>query len=156
LIINLIQTLVTDVTYFYNYFTKVINKYIYRRIEKMGKMRYIGYINKKAMEKTTIFRVYNSNKIMAYKVATSTRSDEEILSAIIPMFEGTKTIYRVYKNDELVMMINTKKRQYFKKQILEVNTGTIFKDITEMKDVLLLDRKKALELVKKSFNYRYV
>jgi len=25
-----------------------------------------------------------------------------------------------------------------------------------MKDVLLIDRKKALELVKKSFNYRYV
>jgi hypothetical protein len=108
------------------------------------------------MEKTTIFRVYNSNKIMAYKVATSTRSDEEILSAIIPMFEGTKTIYRVYKNDELVMMINTKKRQYFKKQILEVSTGTIFKDIYEMRDVLLIDRKRALELVKKSFNYRYV
>jgi hypothetical protein len=54
------------------------------------------------------------------------------------------------------VMINTKKRQYFKKQILEVSTGTIFKDIYEMRDVLLIDRKRALELVKKSFNYRYV
>jgi hypothetical protein len=108
------------------------------------------------MQKTTIYRVYNSNKIMAYKVATTTRSEDEIMKQIVPMFEGTKTIYRVYKNDELVMMINTKKRQYFKKQILEVSTGTIFKDIYEMKDVLLIDRKKALELVKRSFNYRYV
>jgi hypothetical protein len=108
------------------------------------------------MEKTTIFRVYNSNKILAYKVATSTRSDEEILSQIVPMFEGTKTIMRIYKNDELVMTLNTKKREYLTKRILEVNTGIIFKNLTEMKDVLLIDRKKALELVKRSFNYRYV
>jgi hypothetical protein len=108
------------------------------------------------MEKTTIYRVYNSNKILAYKVATSTRSDDEILSAIIPMFEGSKNIYRIYKNDELIMTLNTKKREYLTKRILEVSTGTIFKDLTEMKDVLLLDRKKALDLVKRSFNYRYV
>ena len=108
------------------------------------------------MEKTTIFRVYNSSRIMCYKVATTTRTDEEILSAIVPMFEGTKTIYRVYKNDELVMTLNTKKREYLTKRILEVNTGIIFKNLTEMKDVLLIDRKKALELVKRSFNYRYV
>jgi hypothetical protein len=108
------------------------------------------------MQKTTIFRVYNSSRIMCYKVATTTKSDEEILSAIVPMFEGTKTIYRVYKNDELVMTLNTKKREYLTKRILEVNTGIIFKNLTEMKDVLLIDRKKALELVKRSFNYRYV
>jgi hypothetical protein len=120
-------------------------------------MRYIGYKQKKDMQKPNIFRVYNSNKIMAYKVATSTRSDDEILSAIIPMFEGSKTIYRIYKNDELLVTINSRQRKYTKqKSILEVSTGTIFKDLTEMKDVLLLDRKKALELVKKSFNYRYV
>jgi hypothetical protein len=110
------------------------------------------------MEKTNIYRVYNSNKTMAYKVATSTRSEEEILQAIVPMFEGSKTIYRVYKNDDLIKVINTKQRRYglISKSILEVSTGTIFKDITEMKDVLLIDRKKALELVKRSFNYRYV
>lgn len=108
------------------------------------------------MQKTTIFRVYNSNKSLAYKVATSTRSDDEILSQIIPMFEGNKTIIRIYKNDELVMTLNTKKRDHLTKSILEVNTGIIFKNLTEMKDVLLIDRKKALELVKRSFNYRYV
>ena len=108
------------------------------------------------MEKTRIFRVFNHNKIMAYKVATSTRSDDEILDVIRSMFEGTKTIFRVYKNDELILSLNTKKREHKSKKILEVNTGTIFKDIYEMRDVLLIDRKKALELVKKSFNYRYV
>ncbi|CAB4148673.1 hypothetical protein UFOVP535_18 [uncultured Caudovirales phage] len=108
------------------------------------------------MGKTTIFRVYNHNKILAYKVATSIRSDEEIYEFILPMFEGSKNIYRIYKNDELVMTLNTKKREYLTKRILEVSTGTIFKDIYEMRDVLLIDRKKALELVKKSFNYRYV
>ncbi|NBW16847.1 MAG: hypothetical protein EBR82_53610 [Caulobacteraceae bacterium] len=112
--------------------------------------------DKKAMEKTTIYRVYNSNKNLAYKVATSTRSDDEILDIIWSMFEGMKTIFRVYKNDELVLTLNTKKRFRINKKILEVNTGTIFKDLTEMKDVLLIDRKKALELVKRSFNYRYV
>jgi hypothetical protein len=109
------------------------------------------------MEKTTIYRVYNHNKIMAYKVATSTRSEEEILQAIIPMFEGSKNVYKVYKNDELLVTINSRERKYTKqKSILEVNTGTIFKDIYEMRDVLLVDRKRALELVKKSFNYRYI
>lgn len=108
------------------------------------------------MEKTNIYRVYNSNKILAYKVATSIRSDEEIYEFILPMFEGSKNIYRIYKNDELVMTLNTKKRKYLTKRILEVSTGTIFKDIYEMMDVLLIDRKKALELVKKLFNYRYV
>ena len=119
-------------------------------------MHYIGYINKKAMQKPTIFRVYNHNKIMAYKVATTTRSDDEILNIIRSMFEGTKVIYRIYKNDELILTLNTKKRKHTSKKILEINTGTIFKDIYEMKDVLLIDRKRALELVKKSFNYRYV
>ena len=108
------------------------------------------------MEKTRIFRVFNHNKLMTYKVATSTRSDDEILDVIRSMYEGTKVIYRIYKNDELVLTLNTKKREYVSKRILEVSTGTIFKDIYEMRDVLLLDRKKALELVKKSFNYRYV
>jgi hypothetical protein len=109
------------------------------------------------MEKTTIYRVYNHNKIMAYKVATSTRSEEEILQAIIPMFEGSKNVYKLYKNDELLLTINSRERKYTKsKSILEVSSGTIFKDIYEMKDVLLIDRKRALELVKKSFNYRYV
>jgi len=100
--------------------------------------------------------VFNHNKLMTYKVATSTRSDDEILDVIRSMYEGTKVIYRIYKNDELVLTLNTKKREYVSKRILEVSTGTIFKDIYEMRDVLLLDRKKALELVKKSFNYRYV
>jgi len=109
------------------------------------------------MEKTTIYRVFNHNKIMAYKVATSTRSEEEIIKAIIPMFEGSKNVFKLYKNDELLITINAKERKYKKnKSILEVSTGTIFKDIYEMRDVLLIDRKKALELVKKSFNYRYV
>ena len=108
------------------------------------------------MQKPTIFRVYNHNKIMAYKVATTTRSDEEILDVIRSMFEGTKVIYRIYKNDELILSLNTKKREHTSKKILEVNTGTIFKDIYEMRDVLLIDRKKALELVKRSFNYKYV
>jgi len=108
------------------------------------------------MEKTRIFRVFNHNKLMTYKVATSTRSDDEILDVIRSMYEGTKVIYRIYKNDELVLTLNTKKREYVSKRILEVSTGMIFKDIYEMRDVLLLDRKKALELVKKSFNYRYV
>jgi hypothetical protein len=122
-----------------------------------AKMGYIGYINKKDMEKTTIYRVYNHNKIMAYKVATSTRSEEEILQAIMPMFEGSKNVYKLYKNDELLVTINSRERKYTKsKSILEVSTGTIFKDIYEMRDVLLIDRKRALELVKKSFNYRYV
>ena len=121
-------------------------------------MRYIDYKQtKKAMEKTTIFRVFNHNKIMAYKVATSTRSDDEILEAILPMFEGSKNIYRVYKNDELLLVLNSKQRRYTnRKSILEVSSGTIFKDIYEMRDVLLIDRKKALELIKRSFNYRYV
>jgi len=121
-----------------------------------AKMGYIGYINKKAMQKPTIYKVYNSNKILAYKVATTTRSEDEIMKQILPMFQGSKTIYRIYKNDELILMINTKKREHITKRILEVSTGTIFKDIYEMKDVLLIDRKKALELVKRSFNYRYV
>jgi len=108
------------------------------------------------MKKTRIFRVFNHNKLMTYKVATSTRSDDEILDVIRSMYEGTKVIYRIYKNDELVLTLNTKKREYVSKRILEVSTGMIFKDIYEMRDVLLLDRKKALELVKKSFNYRYV
>jgi hypothetical protein len=109
------------------------------------------------MEKTTIYRVYNHNKIMAYKVATSTRSEEEILQAIIPMFEGSKNVYKLYKNNELLLTINSRERKYTKsKSILEVSTGKIFKDIYEMRDVLLIDRKRALELVKKSFNYRYV
>jgi hypothetical protein len=109
------------------------------------------------MEKTTIYRVYNHNKIMAYKVATSTRSEQEILQAILPMFEGSKNVYKVYKNDELLITINARERKYTKnKSILEVSTGKVFKDIYEMRDVLLIDRKKALELVKKSFNYRYV
>jgi hypothetical protein len=108
------------------------------------------------MQKPTIFRVYNHNKIMAYKVATTTRSDDEILDVIRSMFEVTKVIYRIYKNDEHILTLNTKKREHTSKKILEINTGTIFKDIYEMKDVLLIDRKRALELVKKSFNYRYV
>jgi len=108
------------------------------------------------MEKTRIFRVYNHNKLMAYKVATTTRSDDEILNIIRSMYEGTKVIYRIYKNDELILTLNTKKREHITKRILEVSTGTIFKDIYEMRDVLLIDRKRALELVKKSFNYRYV
>lgn len=121
-----------------------------------AKMGYIGYINKKDMEKTTIYKVYNSSKSLCYKVATTTRTDDEILSTIIPMYDGMKNLYKVYKNDELIHIINSKKRQYFKKRILEVSTGTIFKDIYEMRDVLLIDRKRAIELVKKSFNYRYV
>jgi hypothetical protein len=121
-----------------------------------AKMRYIGYINKKTMKKTTIYKVYNSNKILAYKVATTSRSEEEIMEKILPMFQGSKTIYRIYKNDELILTLNTKKREHTSKKILEVSTGTIFKDIYEMRDVLLIDRKKALELVKRSFNYRYV
>ena len=122
-----------------------------------AKMGYIVYINKKYMEKTKIYRVFNHNKIMAYKVATSTRSEEEILKAIIPMFEGSKNVYKLYKNDELLVTINARERKYTKnKSILEVSTGKVFKDIYEMRDVLLIDRKKALELVKKSFNYRYV
>ena len=108
------------------------------------------------MEKTRIFRVYNHNKLMTYKVATTTRSDEEILDIIRSMYEGTKIIYRIYKNDELVLSLNTKKSEHITKRILEVSTGMIFKDIYEMRDVLLIDRKKALELVKRSFNYRYV
>ena len=108
------------------------------------------------MQKTRIFRVYNHNKIMAYKVATTSRSDNEILDVIRSMFEGTKVIYRIYKNDELILTLNTKKREHITKRILEVSSGTIFKDIYEMRDVLLIDRKRALELVKKSFNYRYV
>jgi len=109
------------------------------------------------MEKTTIFRVFNHNKILAYKVATLTRSDDEILAAILPMFEGSKNIYRIYKNDELVMVLNSKQKRFTgRKSILEVSSGTIFKDIYEMRNVLLLDRKKALDLVKRSFNYRYV
>lgn len=108
------------------------------------------------MENTRVFRVYNHNKIMAYKVATSTRSDDEILDIIRSMFEGTKTIYRIYKNDDLILSLNTKKREHKDKRILEVSTGTIFKNVYEMRDVLLIDRKRALELVKKSFNYRYV
>jgi NMD protein affecting ribosome stability and mRNA decay len=89
-------------------------------------------------------------------VATTTRSDDEILDIIKSMYEGTKVIYRIYKDDELILSLNTKKREHVSKSILEVNTGTIFKDLTEMKDVLLIDRKRALELVKRSFNYRYV
>jgi len=110
------------------------------------------------MQKPTIYRVYNSNKILAYKVATTTRSDEEIMEQILKMYEGIKNIYKVYKNDELIKIINAKQRKNGSKpkSILEVSTGTIFKDIYEMKDVLLIDRKKALELVKRSFNYRYV
>ena len=108
------------------------------------------------MEKTRIFRVFNHNKLMTYKVATTTRSDDEILDIIKSMYEGTKVIYRIYKDDELILSLNTKKREHVSKSILEVNTGTIFKDIYEMRDVLLIDRKRALELVKKSFNYRYV
>ena len=120
-------------------------------------MGYIGYINKKDMEKTRIFRVFNHNKLMTYKVATTTRSDDEILNIIRSMYEGTKVIYRIYKNDELLITINARERKYTKnKSILEVSTGKIFKDIYEMRDVLLIDRKKALELIKKSFNYRYV
>jgi len=110
------------------------------------------------MEKTTIYRVYNSNKIMAYKVATTTRSEDEIMKQILPMFDGLKNLYKVYKDDQLIKIINAKQRRhgYNPKSILEVSSGTIFKDIYEMKDVLLIDRKRALELVKKSFNYRYV
>jgi len=123
-----------------------------------AKMGYIGYINKKYMQKPTIYRVYNSNKILAYKVATTTRSDEEIMEQILKMYEGIKNLYKVYKNDELIKIINAKQRKNGAKpkSILEVSTGTIFKDIYEMKDVLLIDRKRALKLVKKSFNYRYV
>ncbi len=108
------------------------------------------------MQKPTIYRVYNSNKILAYKVVTTTRSEEEIMEQILPMFKGLKTIYRIYKNDKLILTLNTKKREHITKRILEVSTGTIFKDIYEMRDVLLIDRKRALELVKRSFNYRYV
>jgi hypothetical protein len=121
-----------------------------------AKMGYIGYINKKAMQKPTIYRVYNSNKILAYKVATTTRSEGEIMEQILPMFDGLKNLYKVYKNDELIKTINAKQREHTSKKILEVSTGTIFKDIYEMRDVLLIDRKRALELVKRSFNYRYV
>jgi len=110
------------------------------------------------MEKSTVYRVFNHNKILAYKVATTTRSEHEIMEQILKMYDGLKNLYKVYKNDELIKIINAKQR--FKdinpKSILEVNTGTIFKDIYEMRDVLLIDRKKALELLKRSFNYRYV
>jgi hypothetical protein len=110
------------------------------------------------MEKTTIFKVYNTNNIIAYKVATTTRTDDEILEAIKLMYEGNKSLYKVYKNDELIHVINAKQKKLTKevKSILEVSTGTIFKDLTEMKDILLINRSKALELVKRSFNYRYV
>jgi hypothetical protein len=123
-----------------------------------AKMGYIGYINKKAMQKTTIYKVYNSNKILAYKVATTTRSQQDILDIICPMYNNMKTLYKVYKNDELIHVINAKDKNVIKKpkSILEVSTGTIFKDIYEMKDVLLIDRSKALKLIKRSFNYRYV
>jgi len=95
---------------------------------------------------------------MCYKVATTTRTDDEILGVIIPMYDGMKNLYKVYKNDELIHVINARQNRYGKKvkSILEVSTGIIFKDLTEMKDVLLIDRSKALELVKRSFNYRYV
>jgi hypothetical protein len=108
------------------------------------------------MQKPTIFKVYNSSRIMCYKVATTTRTDNEILEVIIQMYDGMKNLYKVYKNDELIHVINSRKRVYNKQRILEVNSGKIFKDLTEMKEVLLLDRKKALDLVKRSFNYRYV
>ena len=108
------------------------------------------------MEKTRIFRVYNHNKLMTYKVATTTRSDDEILDIIRSMYEGTKVIYRIYKNDELILSLNTKKREYVYKRILEVNTGTIFENLKDMMDVLMLRRGDALKLVKTSFNYKYV
>lgn len=110
------------------------------------------------MQKPTIYRVYNSNKILAYKVVTTTRTESEILEQISNMYEGIKNLYKVYKDDELIKVINSKQRKHGArpKSILEVSTGTIFKDIYEMRDVLLIDRKKALELVKRSFNYRYV
>lgn len=110
------------------------------------------------MQKSDIYKVINTNNIVAYKVATTTRSQQDILDIICPMYNKNKTLYKVYKNDKLIHVINAKDKIVIKKvkSILEVNTGTIFKDLTEMKDVLLIDRKKALELVKRSFNYKYV
>jgi hypothetical protein len=110
------------------------------------------------MQKTDVYKVINTNNIIAYKVVTTTRSQQDILDIICPMYNNMKTLYKVYKNDELIHVINAKDKNQIKKtkSILEVSTGTIFKDIYEMRDVLLIDRKKALELVKRSFNYKYV
>jgi len=108
------------------------------------------------MKKTDIYKVINSNHIIAYKVATTTRSEQEILDIICPMYDGLKNNYKIYKNDELIKVLRCKKFKEKNKRILEVNTGIIFETIKDMMDELMLSRADALKLVKTSFKYKYI
>jgi hypothetical protein len=108
------------------------------------------------MQKSDIYKVINTNNIIAYKVATTTKSQQEILDIICPMYEGLKNNYKIYKNGELIKVLRCKQQSQKNKRILDVNTGIIFETIKDMMDVLMLSRADALKLVKTSFKYKYV
>jgi hypothetical protein len=111
------------------------------------------------MQKATVYKVINTNKIICYKCATTTRTEEEIIQHLSEMFEGSKNKYKVFKNDELILTFNYKiaeKKIKQKKAILEVNTGYVYENIDELMDNLNLRKNQALKLVDTSFNYKYI
>jgi hypothetical protein len=111
------------------------------------------------MKKTTIYKVYNTSNTICYKCATTTRSQDEIICNLGEMFHGLKSIYKVYCDNNLIHVFNSKRADTkikTKKAILEVDTGYIYNNVNELMDNLNLCKADALKLVNKSFNYKFI
>jgi hypothetical protein len=52
------------------------------------------------------YRVVSALGIESYKCVTSHLSEDQVIGELLKMYEGQKTIYRIYKNNEFIMKIN--------------------------------------------------
>lgn len=97
-------------------------------------------------------------KVVVYKVVTTTRSEQEIMKVLYEMFEGNSNLFYVYKNKELIHKINAKRRQIKRfTKIKDIRTGYVYSGLWELMQDLHISRESdAYSFMKNNSRYSYI
>jgi hypothetical protein len=104
------------------------------------------------------YEVINPEKELVYKCVTTTKSEDEIMQILIPMYEGHSKIFHIYKNKELIYKINAKRRQIKRfTKIKDIRTGYIYSGLWElMEDLHITKESDAYSFMKNNSRYSYI
>jgi hypothetical protein len=105
------------------------------------------------------YEVINANeKKMVYKCVTTTKTEDEILKILVPMYEGNSKVFHIFKNKELIYKINAK-RKHIKRftKIKDVRTGYIYSGLWElMQELNIKHETDAYSFMKNNSRYSYI
>ena len=105
------------------------------------------------------YEVINSKEnTLAYKCVTTTKTEDEILKIIIPMYEGHSKVFHIYKNKQLIYKINAQRRKIKRfTKIKDIRTGYIYSGLWElMQDLHIKHESDAYSFMKNNPRYSYI